>query len=178
VKVSRIRSHANHLNICMVGLLASLSALSSMATAEGMYVAVDGGKSKNFSCDSCPAYDNAYRLGGGYQFTPVLGLEANYGKFPTSHSIVTVGGVTLDEATRNSVIQVDATATIPFAKAFFVIGKLGIAKTKYAIGTRTIRETYGVGVEYDLSKQFAIRAQYEEVMYAFGLISAGIVMKF
>jgi opacity protein-like surface antigen len=177
MKLLNVLGRVNHFNICLVGLFVSISVLSSTARAEGMYVSVDAGKSKNY-CDSCSGYDNAYRFGGGYQFSPIIGVEANYGKFPTSHWSVSGGGVTLDGSTRNSIMQVDATATIPFANAFFVIGKLGIAKTKYIVGASTTKATYGVGVQYDLSKHFAVRAQYEEFTYSFSLISAGVVMKF
>lgn len=116
--------------------VALLSALSTSAMAEGLYAAVDVGQSTakdmcvglpaGFSCNEKAT---AFRFGGGYQFTPNLGIEASYGILGKPTMSGTVLGTAISGEAKANTLQVSATGTFPLADTFSLIGKLGIART-------------------------------------------------
>ncbi len=179
--------------------VALLSALSTTAMAEGLYAAIDVGQSTNKDVCvgvpagvSCNESGTAFRFGGGYQFTPNLGVEVNYGLLASSKAS---DGVTSAEV-KPTALQVAATGTFPIADAFSLIGKLGIARTSAdfsatgftSTSTTSTKLAYGIGAQYDLSKTIGVRAQYESLgeiadpnavtTYKTSMISAGAVFKF
>ena len=189
---------------------ALLSALTSTAMAEGFYGAVDMGQATyEITCSglptgfSCNDTDTVFRFGGGYQFTPNVGIEANYGKlgsykvsgtdFSAGFPIVASGEAKL------ATLQIAATGTFPVSDSFSLIGKLGIARTTADMsvtasgGGITLSDSesvtstklaYGIGAQYNLSKSVGVRAQYEDLgevgdgHIKLSLLSAGIVFQF
>ncbi len=184
---------------------ALLSALSTSAMAEGPYAAVDIGQttakdmcagSTGFTCNETAT---AFRFGGGYQFTPNFGIEANYGILGKPTMSGTVLGVAINGEAKLNTLQVAATGTYPVADAFSLIGKLGIARTTVDVtasgggfsssqSATSTKLAYGIGAQYDVSKTFGVRAQYENLgevgdvnttgTAKVSLISAGVVFKF
>lgn len=182
--------------------MALLSTLTSTAMAEGFYGALDIGQSSNKDAcagvgagATCNESGTAFRLGGGYQFTPNWGIEANYGILASSKA--SAGSFSGEIKPRS--IQIAATGTFPIANAFSVIGKIGIASnvTEFSAttlatqNTTTTKLAYGIGAQYDISKTLGVRAQYESLgevndppsttnpaTYKISMISAGLVLKF
>jgi OOP family OmpA-OmpF porin len=111
----------------------------------------------------------SFRFAGGYRFTPTFSVEASYVTLGSSTAIFPIGNVTLD----NSAIQIAAAGNYPLNESFDLIGKLGISSnvnkatgTGFYSGLNTSnRKTslmYGVGAQYNINKQWAFRAQYED----------------
>lgn len=166
---------------------------------DGFYGAVDGGRTKAIgACNDAPAgvagcKDAAflYRFAGGFQLTPMWGMEASYGNYGKA-SLGTYLGVPLRWRLRG--YQVSGTFTLPLRDAFSLIGKLGIAETDVrlsgggvSISATSKRLAYGIGAKYDFTKSVAARAQYERLgkvgnantgTAKVRLFSAGIVLKF
>lgn len=93
---------------------------------------------------------------GGYQLTPNFALEGGYydlGHIDNDSGKVTARGVYLD-----------AVGTLPLAQQWSLLGSAGLAqgrlKTSFGDDSSPALKL-GLGVQYDLSKQVALRAQYE-----------------
>lgn len=195
--------------------IALLSALTSTAMAGGFYGAVDLGQATaKGACSglptgySCTDSDTAFRFGGGYQFTPNVGVEANYGILGSGKvsGSVTVGGVTYTDSieAKFTTLQIAAIGTFPVANSFYLLGKLGIAQTTQDLswayratngtsgsGSDSKTDTnlaYGIGAQFDISKTVGVRAMYENLgesgddvntaKVKLSLLSAGVVFKF
>jgi len=185
------------------GFLAAvlLLALTTTAMADGFYGALDIGRSTNKdSCAGVPAgiscsdAGSAYRIGGGYQITRIWGVEVDYGVLASTKA--SLGSLSSELKPKS--LQVVATGTFSIANQFSVIGRLGIARnsTDYtssngltADSTTSTNLAYGIGAQYDFSKNMGVRAQYESVgkitdptdtslTYKVSMISAGLVFKF
>lgn len=166
---------------------------------------------------TCSENHTALRLAYNYQFTPVLGFEISYGDLgnATGEGIRTASG-TLATWTMKAIGWTFAgTGTLPLGGGFSLLGKVGSVRAEFnetlhttsstgvplqgytwngAAMTRVAKNglTYGIGVQYELSRKFAVRAQYEsfgkyDVYGAYGVsapriaLSAatiGIVLKF
>ena len=105
--------------------------------------------------------DAGGKLFGGYQFSPYFGLEAGYahlGKFGSA-----VGEVEGDGA------FVDAVGTFPVGSNFSVLGRVGAFNGKLdnsLLGSeRATNVKYGAGLQYDLSKNTAIRGEWERYRF-------------
>ena len=194
--------------------IALLSALSSTAMAGGFYGAIDLGQTTGKGpCsdvpagDSCTDSDTAFRFGGGYQFTPNVGVEANYGILGSGKASgsETVGGVTYTDSieAKFTTLQIAAIGTFPVANSFSLLGNLGIARTtqdlNWAYTAGSLSESgsdsktdtnlaYGIGAQFDISKTIGVRAMYENLgesgddvntyKVKLSLLSAGVVFKF
>lgn len=164
----------------------ALAALCTAAPAMAAetYVLLDVGQTSLSNCTGCskPA---AFRIGAGYQYKPNLAFETSYAVLGNP----TVAGVTI---TKLSAIQLAAIGSYPIADTFALTGKLGVASamtdTNKAgfTGTTSVNFTWGLGAQFAVSKQFTVRAQYEN-LGRFGnststskgsLLSAGVVMNF
>jgi OOP family OmpA-OmpF porin len=193
----------------LVVLLLGVGASSAMAEGGKFYGAVDLGQAtaKN-SCNgllagwSCQESATAMRIGGGYQITPMLGVEASYGNYGTLKSSGPVSTATVNSEIKMSGYAIHATGTLPINDSFALFGKLGIARTSIkGSGTSSntavvvvvpseatsTKASFGVGAQYAITNKVSLRAQYDD----FGsvgdsntgtlkvtLLSAGAVFKF
>lgn len=104
------------------------------------------------------------KLYGGYGFSPYLAVEAGYtdtGKFDSSQGSL-----------RGTGLFADAVGRWPVAQDFSVLGRLGVfhGRLKDGRSGTTLKETDtnlkgGLGVQYDLSKNSAIRAEWERYRF-------------
>lgn len=186
-------------------IILSLTLISGVAAtpaiAEGYYGAVDLGQSKaKDGCTGLPAgvvgckdQGSMYRIAGGYQFATTWGAEVGYGNYG-KESAGTLGAASADWEL--SGIQISGTGTFPLTDAFSLIGKLGVASTKLKItgkggmpspSATSTKLAYGIGAQYDVTKNFSIRGQYEDLgtvgdsntgTSKVTLLSAGVVFKF
>lgn len=185
-------------NILAVALLtAATISTSAFAVDRPYYFALDIGRADmKDGCDdplggTCKKTDIAYRIAGGYQFTPMWGTELSYGTY--GKTIITGFTQIADYKARG--FQVDGTGTLPLGNNFSVTGKLGLARIKVqsssSFGTENGSRTtpvYGIGVQYELTKNVAARAQYENLgrvgeeattgRLKLTLLSAGVMFKF
>jgi OOP family OmpA-OmpF porin len=139
---------------------------------EGLYIALDLGSIsfKNTNPGGVEfAGPKSLRVAGGYRFTPMYSVEAAYVNIGSSTIVDNAGSVTLG----NSAIQVAVVGNYPLNESFDLIGKLGVSSDVNKLsGTglygglntsnRKTSLMYGVGVQHNINKQWAIRAQYED----------------
>ena len=191
---------------------ALLASFSGVAFADGSnyYAAFDIGQSDaKDGCNgvpatmSCKKTDTAFRLAGGYQFTPMWGAEVSYADLGKDTASGTLLGVSVSGDVKLTSLQLAGTGTFPVSGAFSVIGKLGIARTEVketataAFGglsasasakATSTKAAFGIGVQYDFTKNVSARAQYEDLGKVgdvnttgeskLTLISAGVIYKF
>lgn len=150
--------------------LAALAADDDRGT--GVTLGVDAGRAQARNvCDNvinCKDDDTSVRVSLGYQFTPMVGVEAGYSSFGT-----------VFEA-RNNVASAkqDANAwtlsvlgTWPIADRFGIYGRVGAARfdnnntgTVQGIPVNNNNRTrpyYGAGLKFALTDNLALRAEYQ-----------------
>jgi OmpA-OmpF porin, OOP family len=177
-----------------------LGATVSSAMADNFYVALDAGQTTaKDACTGLPAgvtgcKDTAtlVRGAGGYQFTPMWGAEVSYADYG-KESLGTGFGSSFDWHLTG--LEISGTGTFPIASSgFSVIAKLGVAQTNIKLtggGTSasatSTKFAFGVGGQYDFTKNLSVRAQYEDLgnvgddttgKSKVTLLSAGVVFRF
>lgn len=179
-------------------IMAAVLGAAAPAMAQGGYAAIDVGQSNatdicslaGVSISGCKDTATAFRLAGGYKFTPNWGAEASYAYFG-SDSRGTAAGLSLGDW-RATGFEIAGTGTLPLSDGFDLFAKLGVASTKLHLSsghssTKT-NVAGGIGAQYNFMQNFGVRAQYED----FGtigdsattgttkltLISAGLVYRF
>lgn len=182
------------------------------AWADSYYVAIDLGRSTakdictglTAGVSGCTDTAALFRVAGGYQFgprlpplrgferKPMFGVEASYGAYDNA-SAGTVFGSSVDW--QISGLQLSGIGTFPIADAFSLLLKLGIARTDIklsgvgvSVDSVSTNLAYGVGAQYDFTKNISARFQYENLgdvgdsnttgVYKVALRSAGVVFKF
>ena len=148
--------------LALVGAALAVAGIGS-ASAEGLYVGADLGHPQySNNVASIGGGDDADNGGigakvyGGYTLTPNLSLEGSL--FRLGHT--RVGG---DRVNTNG-IGLDAVGNYMFAPQWSVLGRLGVAEGRFntTFGSDSSAALkMGAGVQYDLSKQVALRLQYE-----------------
>jgi hypothetical protein len=114
--------------------------------------------------------DSTTHLKLGYKYSRFLSLESEYYDFGTGS--IFANPANLSSAFRSTGFAVDTIATLPVWRQFSFYGRLGAyagSRNIYfsnpvsllgADGTRT-RVRYGLGMRYDFSRAFGIRAEME-----------------
>lgn len=175
--------------------LVAAAVLAPVAAQAQSYIGANVGRSdQKLSVDeigSSKDHDTAFKIYGGYQFTPVFGIEAGYadlGKADISAVGVTVGG-------RPKSIYVAATGTLPLNDKFALFAKVGAASTRttiHATGDADSKEKnttalLGVGASFAITPSVLAVLEYEnfgKVIDEDGgnlkanVLSAGIRVKF
>lgn len=157
--------------------LLGLAVVSTPALSQdsAWYIGAGGGETKfkngctavpgPGSCDDNGTY---WKVFGGYQFNTNFGVEIGYIDFGKMERQTTgVASDSFDATGFESVLV----ATIPFTQAFGIYGKFGIYgwNVDYvATGTVNTRAdtsgrdmTYGFGARYDLTKNIALRLEWQ-----------------
>jgi len=152
-----------------------LGAASAPALAQdsGWFIGAGGGISKYKSgCaalvtpGTCDDNGNYWRVFGGYQFNSYFGYEMGYGDLGELTRTTTGVGSDNVEA---KVLEAVLVLTIPLVDSFSVYAKYGIYSfdaDRTVTGAATVnakgREmTYGFGAKYDLTKNIALRAEWQ-----------------
>ncbi len=167
-----------------LGLSAIFAFASTPAFAadSGFYGAFDIGQGK-LSASAPPGValslsnTTPFRLGVGYQFNQNFGLEGSYIDFGKSTVTATVLGVGINagDATATG-FGIAAIGSLPVSDTVELFGKVGYNSIKAtatpsalyaALGGTTTSKTnnnasFGLRVKFNVSKQFAVRAQYED----------------
>jgi OOP family OmpA-OmpF porin len=149
-----------HKILLAVGALTALS-----AQAQGIYLGGSLGASRYDGSVPGPTLTDkssaGLKLYGGYSFTPNFALEAGYvnlGKFKGSAADVKADGA-----------FVDAVGIVPLRNNFSVLGRVGAFNGKLdstlAGSDRGTNVKVGAGLQYDLSANTAIRAEWERYRF-------------
>jgi len=119
--------------------------------------------------------DTAYKLYGGYQFTPNWGVELGYNDLGNKYSIKGLdAGIPYGATYKLTSWYVAATGTLPIQGGFSLIGKLGASGNKTSggdvcalgvcegLGSESKTDIMvGVGAQYTFTKGWAARLEYE-----------------
>jgi outer membrane immunogenic protein len=134
--------------------------------ARGWYIGAELGQASFADED-----DTAFKLLGGYRINRHFAAEGGYAwLFDKDGAEVTA-------------FELVALGSFPVANQFFVLGKLGLANV-YAEGPTIDEEkvelTYGLGVQYDMTRQIGIRGQWQryDSSEEVDLFSIGVVWRF
>lgn len=161
----------------LVGLLAAsglaFSPLSqAQMSAQQLYVGVGFGQSKaKDACTSllpgitCDDTDTATRLFGGYRFNRNVAFEVGYSDLGKASA--SIPGIS--EEWKATTWDFLAVGILPINEQFALLGKIGLTSwsvddtatgfpKESASGTDT---TYALGVQYDLSSQIGLRAEWQ-----------------
>jgi OmpA-OmpF porin, OOP family len=179
--------------------LASLM-LCGIALAQG-YVGVSAGQAKiDIDCSgtlTCDDTDNAYKIFGGYMFTPNYGIEGAYynqGKVRQTFSDPSAGDV---RATyKGDGLGVFGIGVLPFDR-LSLFAKLGIVSSKIKLNAntsllgdfsesdRSTKAAFGVGAGYEFTKNIGARFEFERLRVEFegekadvDLITVGVLYRF
>jgi OmpA-OmpF porin, OOP family len=201
-----------------IALVALLAAFAAPAMAEGLYVVGSVGQSKadvdknelDGSARSLAGFhssvddtDTAYKLQLGYQVNQYFAVEGGYINFGKTTYHASAPGQTGSSESKAEGVNLDAVGILPVTDRLSVFAKAGAvyAKVKYSYAVHTglgdstgsadstdLKGTWGVGASFDVTKNLAIRAEYEQ-FHKLGnkdktgeanvdLMSAGVVYKF
>ena len=160
-----IRKMKNILSACAI----AATVIAAPAFAQG-YVGVGFGSSSASGFDQGPiaggnASKASVKIYGGFQFTPNLGLEAQYSDFGKRD--ITNAGVGVGSYKANQ-FSIAGTGTLPLNAGFSLLGKLGVsantAKGSNALvgSNKATSLMFGLGAAYNLSPAMSVRAEYED----------------
>ena len=120
-----------------------------------------------------------YKLFGGYQFTPNIGVEAGFfdlGHFGYTANTVPAG--TLNGDIRVKGLNLDLVGTLPLAGKLSALGRVGVTSVRSSDGfsatgaarlpfananpsQRSTNAKFGLGLMYDINDSLAVRAEAE-----------------
>jgi len=175
-----------------LALIAMVSSLSMPVLAEGFYVlgsvgqaSVDGMEAlysgaqqtaPGFSSDQ-KNKSTAYKLQAGHQFSPYFALEGGYVNFGKASSRFSLPGIRKDAAYQAEGFNLVGVGIVPLNNQWSLFGKLGgvIARVKVndtmvnvgqqknqSASSTDLRATWGVGANWDVTRNVALRAEYEQ----------------
>ena len=183
-------------------LAASLASGAAFAQSVGVGPYVGGSigmanYSTDFDCfGDCDKTDVAFKVFGGYMFTPNFGAEIGYGAFGKAKIGVNVQGTPVNAELKSSGFHGFLTAQYPVDNWSF-FGKLGFAYldnevsvTAQNLGSASESDSstefaWGLGITYMFNKNLGLRGEYENYKYSFqdasdnlSMWSIGIQYKF
>ena len=174
---------------------------ASYTSAQGFYIGASVGQSDADDSNAVPGLitsgtvdgkDTGFKFFGGYQFNQNFGLElawVDLGK--ASYSGTFSGLPVTGGSVKTSGLNVSAVGTLPLGAGFALFGKAGIFAWEATANDTTgglpfsgkddgADFSFGVGASYDLTKNFAIRAEWErfKAVGDIDLLSVGLVYRF
>jgi OmpA-OmpF porin, OOP family len=152
---------------------------------EDKYVGASVGQSKakdgctgldpsNGFVGSCKDTDTAFKVYGGAHFTRNWGAEIGYAYLGKTKADGIFLGTPLSAEVKVSGIYLDGTGTLPIGDKFSIFGKLGAfawfldsnaSISGFGTGSDSANGvclTYGIGVQFDITKSLGLRAEWEE----------------
>ncbi|MDM0006539.1 outer membrane beta-barrel protein [Variovorax sp. J22G73] len=114
----------------------------------------------------------AFKLYGGYRFTPNFGVEAGYARLGRVSQWTSAYGISTLQSGSGQAVYAAATARLPLGDAFAVNGRLGVAYGRISGGDNwaTGNQRFsggstglmaGFGAEYRVTQNLAITADYD-----------------
>jgi OOP family OmpA-OmpF porin len=156
--------------VAMLGAAAmsvSAGAMAQQQPASGWYIGGDIGQLDLEDADK----DTAWRILGGYQINRNFAAELGYGMLYDKDDV---------EVTAWELVGI---GSFPLANRFSVFGKLGFAmwEAEFPGGDDDGTDlTYGIGLQYDVSRNLGLRAQWQryDVDADADLLSIGLIYRF
>lgn len=117
--------------------------------------------------------DNGFRFKLGYRANPYFSVETDFRDYGRSSANPFANPASLSSAFRSTGFGVDAVGTLPFWNKFSLYGRFGAfrgdARPTFAPYTtalmndanRNLRMRYGLGMSYDITRAFGIRAEFD-----------------
>ncbi|MBN8506025.1 MAG: outer membrane beta-barrel protein [Burkholderiales bacterium] len=159
--------------------LAALLAAPAMA-AEGAVFGFDYGNTK-LEDDGLKASGSGAGVYGGYRFSDSLALEAGYRRLLSD----TVRFAGQSVKITGTTFQASVLGYLPLGSDFSLFGRLGAGKLKAKAsgpgGVASESDTkalFGLGLEYDFSKNVALRAEYQKPASDTRTLSLGLKFSF
>lgn len=152
--------------IAAAALAVSTGAFAQQRPEQAWYIGAELGQS-DFGSEK----DTAYKFLGGFQVNRYFGVEAGYGWLYDKNS------------SEVKALEALAVGTYPIGNQFSLFGKFGLASmdVKTPGGSDDSTElTFGVGVQYDATRQLGIRAGWQryDTDQEVDVISIGVVYRF
>ncbi len=190
--LSREKKMMKPVAVLLLGMSMSSAALAN-GGAGSFYLALDSALARfNDACSGveatspivCRNTDSTVRFAGGYQFTPLWGMEVSFANMGQSSLTGTVGGTSGTAHLQATATQISATATYEVNAAFAVLGKLGIvnsylkksvAPAGFLGGDASASRTtlgFGVGGQITFTAHTGLRFLYED-LGSFGSAATG-----
>ena len=152
----------------LISILGAVALVFSAAVPaqglSGAYVGLDVG-----NADFGPVDDTAFKLFAGAKFHPNIGAEFAYSQLLDKSGLEVTG------------LEVNAVGFFPLAPQLNVIGKLGFARIDVSPGEDENEFTFGIGIQYDVTRQVGARLQWQRYTLDpedIDLITIGIVFTF
>jgi OOP family OmpA-OmpF porin len=182
----------------LVLMAAFAISIPAFAADTGGYLVGSVGQSKFKDLDttgianaSVKDTDTGIKLGGGYAFNRNLAVEGAYVDF--GKATASAGGQTVEA--KASGLVVVGVGMLPLNNQFTLLGRLGVINGTVKLSgpggsesATKLKTTFGIGVAYSLTSQFAVRADYDSYKKLgdnnttgesdVSLISIGVVYKF
>jgi OOP family OmpA-OmpF porin len=172
-------------------------AVPALAQDTGFYAGLSFGQSSaDVDCSgltTCDDSDTAWKILGGYRFNRNLAVEFGYtdlGEVSGSDGVDTV-------TVESTAFELVAVGTMPIADKFSVYGKIGLYRGETdaevvgpSAGSASESNTdltFGVGVQYDFTKNLGVRGEWQRYSDVGGgdiegadvdVISIGVVFRF
>ena len=139
---------------------------------------------------SCDEKDSAWKLFGGYQFNRHFAIEASYFDYGSVSASGQTFGVPFRITGDATAFGLAAVGILPVANHFSLFGKLGLLRTEVDVtgsgaggaGSESDSETglhVGIGLMFDLGRNFSIRAEWERNDEAeIDMMSLGVQFRF
>jgi OOP family OmpA-OmpF porin len=158
------------------GLAIALSGALAMNVAQamepGIYLGIDGGRAQaKRYCDNitdCDNSDTSLRGELGFKFNRVLALELGYTSFGT---LFNANNSSTNASQDANAWTASLLAGLPVGNVFSIYGRVGAAHyqldssgTVQGLPVESHDDTkpyFGAGIEFDLTKNFMLRAEYQ-----------------
>lgn len=170
----------------LVSVLALAGVMFSAAASAQVYVGGTVGTTKwNDSCVGavkCDTTGNSYKLLGGYTLDKNFAIEASYFSLGKMSATATVAGKTVTPEVKGTGFSIAGVFSQDFSDdgKFGGFAKLGIARVKtdvnaaipgiasYSSDTTSTQPVFGLGLTYKVSKEVALRAEFEQTRAKLG----------
>ena len=153
--------------VSMLGAAAmavSAGAYAQQPASTGFYIGAEVGNTDVGGADD----DIGFKILGGYQFHRNIAAELGYGLMYDKSGVEV------------KALEAVAVGMFPIANQFSIIGKLGLANIDVNPGDDKTELTWGVGVQYDFSRNLGVRALWQryETDEAIDFLAVGVTWKF
>ena len=153
--------------VSMLGAAAmavSAGAYAQQPASTGFYIGAEVGNTDVGGADD----DIGFKILGGYQFHRNIAAELGYGLMYDKSGVEV------------KALEAVAVGMFPIANQFSIIGKLGLANVDVNPGDDKTELTWGVGVQYDFSRNLGLRALWQryETDEAIDFLAVGVTWKF
>lgn len=167
--------------IAVLGAAAITAPTLSMAQQpqeRGGYLGISGGQADyKDACEGlaipCDESDTAWRFFGGYQFSRTLALEFGYADLGAAGASGSIGVTAAQARAEVQAWDLVGVLSFPVTPQFSFFGKLGVYRAetdvRVDVGGATVAAneknsawTYGVGAQYDLTRNLGLRVEFQQ----------------